>query len=345
MNYAAKAAILFTESVKYGPEDMVRGVFVSICLVLSIAAGAAAQSGWRGFECDVEGDLVGVFFQSSERGWVAGDNGYLASTRDGGKTWTRIDLNITDDINEVYFRNDKDGFVVAGRKLFVTRDGGQTWQDIRPYRTGEFGSGTPEFLSVKFSDRRRGYIIGSVLRGSGDDAVVVDSLLMRTEDGGDTWRRVLLPFKLELFSIFFRGNSHGWIVGDDGTVLASRDEGLTWTRQNTGTKEPLYGIDFRDQKNGVAVGKNGTIIQSTNGGDSWWPIQSPVRDSLMRVSFADDKNGWIAGHRGTILRTRDRGKTWERSLPGTNNHLYGIFMDKKYGWAVGADGTLLRYFP
>lgn len=322
-----------------------RGVFAVIAAAALFAAAGFAQSGWRGQASDVESDLIGVYFQSSERGWVAGDNGYLASTRNGGKTWNRVDLNITDSINEVYFRSDKDGFVVAGRKLFITRDGGQTWQDIRPYRTGEFGSGTPEFLSVKFSDKNRGYIIGSVLRGSGDDAVVVDSLLLRTEDGGDTWRRILLPFKLELFSIFFRGNSHGWIVGDEGTVLASRDEGLTWTRQNTGTKEPLYGVDFRDQKNGVVVGKNGTILQTTNGGDSWWPIESPVRESLMRVTFTDEKNGWIAGHRGTILRTKDRGRTWE-SLPGvTNNHLYGIFMDKKYGWAVGARGTLIRYIP
>ncbi len=52
----------------------------------------------------------------------------------------------------------------------------------------------------------------------GED-VVVDSLLMRTEDGGDSWKRITVPTKTELFHLDFNGNSHGWIVGDGGVIL------------------------------------------------------------------------------------------------------------------------------
>src|SRR5258705_12595359 len=110
-----------------------------------------AQPSWILQSANVSADLVAVFFTSSDRGWIAGDNGFLASTTDGGKTWNKYPLNTTEDINEIYFRNDDNGYLVAGRKMFVTRDGGKTWQDIRIYRSGEFGAAAPEFLSIRFS--------------------------------------------------------------------------------------------------------------------------------------------------------------------------------------------------
>jgi hypothetical protein len=73
------------------------------------------------------GDLVAVFFTSSDRGWIAGD-GAFGSDHDGGDTWKQHQLNTTEDINEIYFRNDDNGYLVAGRKMFITRDAGRIWQ-------------------------------------------------------------------------------------------------------------------------------------------------------------------------------------------------------------------------
>lgn len=292
---------------------------------------------------NVGGDLVAVFFTSFDKGWIAGDNGYLASTADGGQTWTKYSLNATEDINEIYFRNDENGYLVAGRKMFITRDAGRTWQETRIYRSGAFGAGSPEFLSIRFSDKKHGYVVGSVLRRSGDDEVVIDSLLMRTEDGGDTWQRITVPTKTELFHLDFSGNSHGWIVGDGGVILASTDEGRTWTKQMSGTSLPLYNVDFRDDNEGYIVGKTGTILRTSNGGASWEKVSTNFKDTLMRVDFADDKNGWIVGYRGDILRSNDKGKSWIRQESNTREPLYGLFMDRKFGWAVGAKGVILRY--
>ena len=302
-----------------------------------------AQSGWVLQSSNIRGDLVAVFFTSSDRGWVAGDNGYLASTVDGGRTWTKYPLNTTENINEIYFRNDDNGYLVAGKQMFITRDAGRTWQDIRIYRTGEFGAGSPEFLSIRFSDKKRGYVIGSVLRHTRNDDIVVDSLLMRTEDGGETWQRITVPTKTELFHLDFSGNSHGWIVGDGGVVLATTDEGRTWSKQISGTAMPLYNVDFRDEKEGYIVGKSGTILRTSNGGTTWEMVPTNFKDTLMRVDFADDKNGWIVGYAGNILRSNDKGKTWVRQEAGTRERLYGLYMDKKYGWAVGAKGSILQF--
>ncbi len=312
-------------------------------ITLACAVAVVSQSGWILQNSGVKGDLVAVFFTSSDKGWVAGDAGFLASTRDGGKTWAQYQLGTDEDINEIYFRNEDNGYLVAGRKMFVTRDAGRSWQEIRIYRTGEFGAGRPEFLSIRFSDKKRGYVVGSVLRTSGEDDIVVDSLLMRTEDGGDTWRRITVPTRKELFHVDFNDNSHGWVVGDDGVILATIDEGKTWTTQNSGTDMPLFNVDFRDDNNGYVVGKSGLILRTENGGSTWEKVPTNFKDTLMRVDFADDKNGWIVGYAGNILRSTDRGKTWVRQESGTRNQLYGLFMDKKYGWAVGAKGTILQF--
>lgn len=313
-------------------------LFLSICAVT-----AFGQTGWVRRSTDVKGDLVAVHFTSSEKGWIAGDNGFLASTTDGGATWTTHNLNTTEDINEIYFRNEDSGYLVAGRKMFMTRDGGRNWQDIRIYRSGEFGSGRPEFLSIRFSDKKKGYVIGSVLRRSGGDDIVVDSLVMRTDDGGETWRRITVPSKVELFHLDFNGNSHGWIVGDKGAILATTDEGLTWRVQLSGVSRALFGVDFRDDNDGYAVGGGGTILRTENGGSTWAKVETGFTETLKRVDFADDKNGWIVGYGGSILRSGDRGKTWIKQSSAVSTRLYGLYMDKKYGWAVGERGIVLQY--
>ena len=318
-------------------------LFLCVSVLICGLFSSTFAQGWILNTSNIKGDLVAVFFTSSEKGWVAGDAGYLASTHDGGKSWMQYPLNTTENINEIYFRNDNNGYLVAGRKMFITRDAGRTWQEIRIYRTGEFGSGRPEFLSIRFSDKKRGYVVGSVQRKSGKDEVVVDSLVMRTEDGGDTWRRIAVPSKTELFHIDFDGNKNGWIVGDYGLILASADEGNTWSKQESGTTMPLYNVDFRSSTEGYVVGKQGTILRTENGGSSWTKVDTNFKESLMRVDFADDKIGWAVGYSGTILRSTDRGKTWVRQESNTRERLYGLYMNKKYGWAVGAKGTTLSF--
>ncbi len=315
----------------------------TLLLTLFAVVSGFSQSDWTLQRVDSAGDLVAVHFTSSDKGWIAGDGGYLASTTDGGRTWRKYPLNATEDINEIYFRNDDNGYLIAGRKLFITRDGGKSWQETRIYRAGEFGTGTPEFLSIRFSDKKRGYVVGSVLRRSGNEDVVVDSLLMRTEDGGETWTRINVPTKFELFHLDFNGSSHGWIAGDQGVILASTDEGRTWQLQNSGVTRALFDIRFRGKKNGYAVGGGGTVLRTENGGATWQAVDTAYSETFKRVDFGDDKNGWIIGYSGRILQTNDRGKTWFRQDSGTNERLYGIFIDKKYGWAVGAKGVILQF--
>ena len=319
-----------------------KAIILAFCILLS-AQILFAQTNWVGNRVKDSKDLVAVYFTSSDRGFIAGDDGYLSVTNDGGKTWTKQPINTKENISEIYFRNDDNGYLVAGTDLFITKDRGQSWQKTVIFNQNEFRGVTPEFLSIRFADKRLGFVIGSVLKTVGKDVRVVDSFVMRTNNGGETWNRVIVPTKVELFHLDFVDNSSGWIVGGSGLILTTTDSGLNWQVQRSNTKKDLYNVDFRDENNGFAVGDEGIILRTENGGENWTSVRTGFPNTFLRVDFADDKNGWIVGLGGTILRSSDKGKSWIKQESNTSENLYGLFMSKKYGWAVGAKGLILKY--
>ena len=318
----------------------------SIFLVFGILFSAQilfAQTNWVGSRVKDSKDLVAVYFTSSDKGFIAGDNGYLGVTNDGGRTWTKQPINTKENISEIYFRNNENGYLVAGTDLFITKDGGRNWQKTVIFNQNDFRGVTPEFLSIRFADKKLGFVVGSLLKTVGKEVLVVDSFVMRTNNGGETWNRVIVPTKVELFHLDFVNNSSGWIVGGGGAILATSDSGLNWRIQKSNTKKDLYNVDFRDENDGFAVGEEGVILRTENGGENWTSVRTSFPNTFLRVDFADDKNGWIVGFGGTILRSSDKGKSWIKQESATQDNLYGLFMSKKYGWAVGAKGLILKY--
>lgn len=139
-------------------------VFFIVFAVFIALQIANAQTSWTTIDAPpATGDLVAVYFTSPDDGWIAGDKGYLARTKDGGKSWTPQTLNTDENINEIYFRNDNNGYLVAGKKMFLTRDGGKSWQETRIFKPSDFKGLTPEFLSIRFPDKKLGFVLGSLL--------------------------------------------------------------------------------------------------------------------------------------------------------------------------------------
>src|SRR4051812_24949335 len=99
--------------------------------VLFFSSLLHAQSGWVPGSSGANVDLVAVYFTSDRTGWLAGDGGFLASSNDGGSTWAKYALNTSEDINEIYFRNNDNGYLVAGRVMFITHDAGRTWRETK----------------------------------------------------------------------------------------------------------------------------------------------------------------------------------------------------------------------
>jgi photosystem II stability/assembly factor-like uncharacterized protein len=314
-------------------------MLVALFLVAT-AMPAMGQQGWIPTRVGPAGqDLNTVFFLDSKRGWVGGDKGFLSRTDDGGHSWVQQVLGTTDAINDIYFRDKDDGFLIAGNAIFVTRDNGTRWTDVRRFLPTEFGGADVELYSVRFISKKKGWVVGSVSRGDS----VVDSILLTTENAGETWQRQRAPSRLELIHLDFANEKRGWIVGTGGTILATIDGGQTWTKQVSGTTSTIYHVDFRSEKKGLAVGERGAVLRTTDGGATWTPVEVTVKSTLLNVQFIDDDTGWAVGRGGTVLRSGNAGATWIAQESGTKQNLYGLYFIKKIGWAVGGEGMLLRY--
>ncbi|HEV2764692.1 MAG TPA: YCF48-related protein, partial [Pyrinomonadaceae bacterium] len=304
-----------------------------------VAGGARAVS-WEAVRRGEAGkDLNAVYFVDSKRGWAGGDDGVILRTEDGGRTWARQAIAAGDAVNDIYFRDKEDGYVLAGNRVLITDDGGHTWRESGKFLPSAFGGALPELYSVRFTSKKRGWIVGSVSRRD----TVVDSLILSTTDGGQNWTRQRVASRDELIHLDFSGDKRGWIVGAGGSVMHTRDGGETWARQSTNTRATLYHVDFRNERDGWIVGERGTILRTVNGGETWTPSPSPVRSTLLSVEFVTDDDGWAVGRGGVILRSGDGGLTWVLQESRTKQHIYALYMDKKNGWAVGADGMILQY--
>jgi photosystem II stability/assembly factor-like uncharacterized protein len=319
-------------------------------LTLALAAGLSAASGlshaqdgsgWAAARRGLAGkDLNTVYFVDSKRGWAGGDGGLVLRTEDGGRAWTRQTIDTAEAINDIYFRDKEDGYVLSGNRIYGTDDGGRTWRESSRFMPANFGGAMPELYSVRFTSKKKGWIVGSVSRRDN----VVDSLVLYTSDGGASWVRQRVPTKEELIHLDFASEKRGWIVGASGVVLHTSDGGQNWKAQASKTNATLYHVDFRNERAGWAVGERGTILRTSDGGENWSAINvSQLRSTLLSVQFVNDEEGWIVGRGGVILRSEDGGQTWLRQDSKTRQNIYALFMDKKNGWAVGGDGTILQY--
>ena len=315
-------------------------LFAAAFFLFAVAAPIRSQQGWVATQVAPEKlDLNTVYFLDDKRGWIGGDDGFLTRTEDGGQSWVKQIVQTNAAINDIYFRDKEAGFLIAGNAIFTTRDNGLRWSEARRFLPSEFEGADVELYSIRFSSKKKGWVVGSVSKRER----VIDSILLFTDNAGETWQRQRAPSRLELIHIDFANDKRGWIAGADGTILGTLDGGATWTRQETGTKATIFHIDFRGEKKGLAVGERGTILRTLDGGRTWTPVGVRTRSTLLNVQFVNDDKCWAVGRSGTILRTDDGGLTWIEQESGTKQNLYSLYLVKKIGWAVGGGGLLLKY--
>lgn len=105
-------------------------------------AGSQQQLGWVAERRGAVGkDLNAVYFTDSKRGWAAGDAGLVLHTEDGGVTWSQQLIATSDSINDIYFRDKEDGYLLAGNMIFRTDDRGLTWREVTRFPAENFGGG------------------------------------------------------------------------------------------------------------------------------------------------------------------------------------------------------------
>src|SRR6266576_2277526 len=112
-------------------------LLIAHCSLLTVSA-----SPWTRQPSGTMAWLRAVYFLDQNRGWVAGSNGTLLTTTDGGATWKKRSPLTKDSLQDVYFADRQVGWLVATRDilrlktneapsyLLKTEDGGATWRPI-----------------------------------------------------------------------------------------------------------------------------------------------------------------------------------------------------------------------
>jgi len=219
---------------------------------------------WRQQASHTEQRLFDAHFVNARTGWAVGTWGTILHTTDGGETWMKQGPGEDRYYNGLFFIDDQRGWIVGEyAQLLHTENGGQDWvkqecQEIIPEEPElDFASPPPNLYGVYFISPDTGWATG------------MDGIIIKTEDGGKNWRRLIADAEFAIYKISVIGNK-GWAIGDRGEYLVSHDSGNTWKKQNTiKTKFWLKDMILVDQNHGWIVGAYGTILNTSDGGRSW----------------------------------------------------------------------------
>lgn len=246
--------------------------------------------------------------------FAPGDNGSLAKTTDGGRTWTRGNVSTSEDVRDVSFPTATDGFAldVAGG-LFRTADGGATW---RALDTGS--TAVPE--AVLALDRRTVLVIGP--KG-----------IRRSTDAGETWVAVrgsvngsrLSGVDLASGAVIAYGFQDLWRSTDSGRTFTALRKPGKYTKLRNGRKVNRKGvqrIDFIGAGTGYLLDANGFVYRTTDAGKRWSALLGVGTNAGTGMAFGSAAKGYLVINRfgerssraGYLLRTTDGGGTWAPEL-------------------------------
>jgi photosystem II stability/assembly factor-like uncharacterized protein len=285
----------------------------------------------------IERALYNVDFTDAQTGVVVGQDGLIARTGNGGKTWelVKVELPVKEwrsgppHIFSLTRGADPQKLWAAGPGGTIIRssDGGKTWEDKSLDKDVTLNG-------IAFANDTHGWVVGEF--GS----------ILHSVDGGDTWQeqknvhnlpkytrpdlseedaikqRVPQLYLEDLFlvSVAFRNEKEGYVTGESGILLSTTDGGVTWTNMSSGGFNTLLSIVPAGAHHAdVATGILGTL--AIFDGQQWNPlpeIRSHVLTWLRDVAFSKTSGFGIAcGGKGTILVTQDGGKSWKEFDKGT----------------------------
>ena len=165
--------------------------------------------------------LDSIYFINERIGWITG-TGVIWRTSDGGNTWDPSAIRIRDEsaisLTKVEFFDSMSGFAICGPakgavplQLVKTTDGGKSWQIVpTPLQVIRTGLSDYSFLTPD-----TGY---ALFQGQ----------LYMTSDSCRKWNLVDLPNSVSADLVHFADEDHGWVVGQDGSLITTTNRGRTW---------------------------------------------------------------------------------------------------------------------
>lgn len=211
----------------------------------------------------------------------------------------------------------------AGDGLFTSPDGGQTW--LPPALPGTF---VPE-----------------VAARPGRPRTAIASLrtqLARTDDGGQSWRRLRLDWTAEeVVSLLWTPDNRLYAGTGRGNLYRSLDDGATWTR--LAERVPAEGglLALAEHEGQLLAGAWVGVYGSPDGGGTWADL-GPELGEVQAAAFLPTDRGLLLGTRAGLFRWEPAAGAWQ-PLAGEFPGGVSALAHSAGGWLLaGTAGGVVR---
>jgi len=208
-------------------------------------------------------------------------------------------------------------------------------------------------------------------------AVGHDGVIVRSADGGETWKEVAFDAQRPDPLLGIAGPFDGklFAFGAFGLFLTSADQGQTWqpatlaiegeeavaaapaaeadpnadpfanfseTPTDSSADRHLNAMISVPDGSLLLVGERGLVLQSRDSGATWSKLDTGYTGSFFGALALTDNRLLVYGMRGNAFVSADLGKTWQKSeTPGTVSLFSGVVLPSGAVVLVGDNNTVL----
>lgn len=216
---------------------------------------------WQQAAVPVSADLTAVNFPTASQGWAVGNDGVILHSSDAGATWQK----------QLDGREIGALLVKHYTALANAEPNNEQWPLFvaEGQRLTDQGADKP-LLDVWFANEKTGYVVG------------VFNLILRTDDGGQTWTpfqdRTDNPQGLHLNAIASTGDAL-YIAGEQGLLLKWDNSTQRFNAVTTPYQGSFFGVLGKPGEV-LVYGLRGNVLRSTDGGQNWTALDSGQRVSI-----------------------------------------------------------------
>lgn len=273
--------------------DVTGDKIISIGSSGNVLVSSDAGNSWD-YNRIAENSLNSLSMISDNEGWIAGSEGFLYKTTDGGVSWDKnishraINL-LYGDFYEVNFVDGNTGWAFDSHSNIIkTTNGGKKWlpQNII----------LPDDVSITnsyFENYNTGFFVGT--KGT----------IYKTTNGGVNWFSINFSDK-NFNSIEMVNSLTGWVCGEKGTLIKTTNSGKIWEQvtlpyPNTDLKR----VKFLDENNGMVVGSSGKTYRTSDGGATWTFENSGATDHYS-IHIISNNSAYISSATGNIVKFNEK---------------------------------------
>ncbi|MGM7447132.1 WD40/YVTN/BNR-like repeat-containing protein [Idiomarina sp. ST20R2A10] len=220
---------------------------------------------------------------------------------------------------------------VGARLVAVGAHGNIIWKESDNWEQAKVDTSVL-LTSVAFADEDNGWATGH------------HGVIIKTEDGGKTWKRQLDGFELmtlekRYFEQRIEKLKEELESTDDEDVIGELEWQLEELQfqisnievaQEEGPSKPFLDLYAKDNQTVFAIGAYGTFLKTENGGENWQVISSRLENPggyHLNTIFGQGDDLYIVGEAGLAFASHDGGESWETLDSPYRGSLFGGHID------------------